>query len=66
MITLIQHFENDFLWKVILKILNSGIILKNFTHADEDITRSFCGSIIFLLFTVEFYKEIISFVKLSL
>ena len=32
---LIQHFEADFLWKVSLqkvslKILNSGIILKNF------------------------------------
>ena len=28
MISLIQHFEADFLWKVSLKILNSGIILK--------------------------------------
>ena len=27
MIFLIQHFEADFLWKVSLKILNSGIIL---------------------------------------
>ena len=32
MISLIQHFEADFLWKVNLKILNSGIILKTFTH----------------------------------
>ena len=32
MISLIQHFGADFLWKVILKILNSGIILKTFTH----------------------------------
>ena len=32
MISLIQHFEADFLWKVSLKILNSGIILKTFTH----------------------------------
>ena len=32
MICLIQHFEADFLWKVSLKILNSGIILKTFTH----------------------------------
>ena len=32
---LIQHFEADFLWKVSLKILNSGIILKTFTHADQ-------------------------------
>ena len=28
----IQHFEADFLWKVSLKVLNSGIILKIFTH----------------------------------
>ena len=31
---LIQHFEADFLWKVSLKILNSGIILKTFTHVN--------------------------------
>ena len=31
-ISLIQHFEADFLWKVNLKILNSGLILKTFTH----------------------------------
>ena len=31
--TVIQDFEADFLWKVSLKILNSGIILKIFTHA---------------------------------
>ena len=31
-ISLIQHFEADFLWKVSLKILNSGLILKTFTH----------------------------------
>ena len=29
----IQHFEAEFLWKVSLKILNSGIILKTFTNA---------------------------------
>ena len=28
----IQHFEADFLWKVSLKVLNSGLILKTFTH----------------------------------
>ena len=28
----IQDFEADFPWKVSLKILNSGIILKTFTH----------------------------------
>ena len=32
MISLIQHFEADFLWKVSLKILNSGINLKTFTQ----------------------------------
>ena len=32
MVSLIQHFEADFLWKVSLKILNSGTILKTFTH----------------------------------
>ena len=31
-IRLIQHFEADFLWKVSLRILNSGVILKTFTH----------------------------------
>ena len=31
-ISLIQHFEADFLWKVSLKILNSELILKIFTH----------------------------------
>ena len=32
MVSLIQHFKADFLWKVSLEILNSGIILKTFTH----------------------------------
>ena len=32
MISLIQHFEAYFLWKVSLKILNSGIILKTFPN----------------------------------
>ena len=32
-IYLTEHFEHDFLWKVSLKILNSGSILKTFTHA---------------------------------
>ena len=32
MVSLIQHFEADFLWKVSLKIMNSGIILKTLTH----------------------------------
>ena len=32
-----HHFEADFLWKVILKILNSDIILKTFTHESMDV-----------------------------
>ena len=32
MISLIQHSEADFLWKVSLKILNSGKNLKTFIH----------------------------------
>ena len=32
MLSLIQHFEADFLWKVSLKILNSGIILKQYGY----------------------------------
>ena len=39
---LIQHFEADFLWKVSLKILNSGIILKTFTNVV--INNSFLAS----------------------
>ena len=39
-ISLIQHFEADFLWKVSLKILNSGIILKTFTHKTLAINQS--------------------------
>ena len=38
-IFLIQDFEADFLWKFSLKILNSGIILKTFTHS-----QNFCQS----------------------
>ena len=35
-IGLIQQFEADYLWKVSLKILNSGRILKTFiTHPDR-------------------------------
>ena len=40
-ISLIQHFEADFLWKVSLKILNSGLILKTFTHANTNTTFEF-------------------------
>ena len=32
-ISLIQYFEAGFIWEVSLKILNSGFILKTFTHA---------------------------------
>ena len=34
-ICLSQHFEADFLWKVSLTILNSGIILKTFTPVEN-------------------------------
>ena len=34
-ICLVQDPEADFLWKVRLKILNSGIILKTFTHVSS-------------------------------
>ena len=42
-ICLIQYFEADFLWKVSLKILNSGLILKTFTH-DTIMLRSRGGT----------------------
>ena len=48
MICLIQHFEADFLWKVSLKILNSGLILKIFTHVNKN-TR---GEVIHSLYCV--------------
>ena len=35
-ISLIQHFVADFPWKVSLKILNLGLILKTFTHAERE------------------------------
>ena len=38
MLSLIQHFVADFLWKVSHKMLNSGIILKTFTHVNNCIT----------------------------
>ena len=37
MISLIQDYEADFLWKVSLKILNSGIVLKTFTHVYKNL-----------------------------
>ena len=30
----VQHFEADFLWKVSLKILNSGLTLNTITYAN--------------------------------
>ena len=38
-ISLIQDYEADFLWKVSLKILNSGIIMKTFTHVYKETIR---------------------------
>ena len=46
MISLIQHFEADFLWKVSLKILNSGINLKTFTNDNIKIWHVAIWSII--------------------
>ena len=40
MVSLIQHFEADFLRKVSLKILNLGIILKKFTHALTEMMKT--------------------------
>ena len=34
-----QDFEADFLWKVSLKIMNSGLIMKTFTHVIHGINR---------------------------
>ena len=34
-----QHFVADFLWKVSLKILNSGLILKTFTHEPHTVEK---------------------------
>ena len=36
-------FEADFLWKVSLKILSSGIILKTFTHVGLNATKPVLG-----------------------
>ena len=57
MISTIQHFEADFLWKVSLKILNSGIILKTFTHGD--ITWA-----VFCLFDLILYIPVKNFLQL--
>ena len=53
MISLIQHFEADFLWKVSLKILNSEIILKTFT---DDTGKIFMLFMTF--FKISFFKKI--------
>ena len=47
MIFLIRDFEADFLWKVSLKNLNSGIILKTFTHVYVGVKLGPCGEHIF-------------------
>ena len=41
-IWIIQNFEADFLWKVSLEILNTGIILKTCTHG---VKRSLTGKL---------------------
>ena len=55
-ISLIQHFEADFLWQVSLKILNSGIILKTFTCEDrviENYFSYFLNQTIFFVYLIE-------------
>ena len=37
---LIQYFEADFLGKVSLKIVNSGLILKTFTHVHNKVNNT--------------------------
>ena len=41
--SLIQDFKADFLWKVSLKILNSGLILKTFTHVFRWLLQEHAG-----------------------
>ena len=55
MISLIQHLEADFLWKVSLKILNSGIILKTFTHVHNKCRYKIIYSSYFLIFYFFFF-----------
>ena len=63
MTSLIQHFEAEFLWKVSLKILNSGIILKTFTHADDEFepatSRATDKDLGQLVFTTRFFSQIV-------
>ena len=62
MICLIQHFEADFLWKVSLKILNSGIILKTFIHAYRVIKGLHCSWEV-LTVTAEFIQANLSTIQ---
>ena len=54
---LIQHFEADFRWKVSLKILNSGLILKTLTLGNELVVVSsllaHCSSLYVFRFRVQ-------------
>ena len=49
MVCLIQHFEADFLWKVSLKILNSGIILKTFRPNPKSLAQVQIYEFMFIL-----------------
>ena len=51
MISLIQDFEADFLWKVSLKILNSGIILKISPMHMSQLTKTIRASHEILVYT---------------
>ena len=51
MIFLVQYnFEAEYLWKVNLKILNSGITLKTLTHVFKLTCKSFNIQTVLLLF----------------
>ena len=57
-ICLIQHFEADFLWKISLKILNSGLTLKTFTCAYGLVMISkekYSTSSLLMDFSIQFY-----------
>ena len=53
MISLIQHFEADFLWKVSLKILNSGLILKLSQMCTRHQQESYLDTILWTVLTDE-------------
>ena len=55
-ISLIQHFEADFLWKVSLKILNSGLILQTFTNEIKELFLNY-----FSHFPIKIYSLLLNY-----